>query len=166
MPKIPVGNVDANGSKERIHVSRRILADGVGFCTLAALVALFVCAMPGSNAFAVKVNDFLLGYIPLMVGGYIGWTQMHKKMPEPRWLLQAVTSIGVGAISFLVDTFVGSLQGHPWQLSSPFSAAASTGIMFGVTLLICPGYTFIAFSGWTRSLVPPARPYLNASGEH
>lgn len=134
-------------------MARRITGDAVGCAALALLLALLMYVLPDHAAPYQSLNVFFGVYVVLTVGGYICWSQMDKRMARPRWLLQAVTSVGIGVVFFFIDTLVGSLQGHHWQPSSPFSAAAATGIMFGITLLICPGYTFIAFSGWARSLV-------------
>jgi hypothetical protein len=71
-----------------------------------------------------------------------------------------VLSVGVGALSLMIDAMVGYLLHGPKSL---FEAAASTGIMFGFTLLVCPGFTAIALAGWGRSLV--IRVGAGASGQ-
>jgi hypothetical protein len=130
-------------------VIRRTLGDLAGAITLAALTAMIA-------AFAYRfVGGTLTGvsfavYAVLVVPGYLYWVGMEKSGRNPQWVLQSVSSVGVGALSLIVDAGVGYLLHGP---ESVLAAAASTGIMFGFTLLVCPGFTAIALAGWSRSLV-------------
>ncbi len=130
-------------------VIRRALGDVIGAATLAALtglIAAFVFKFTGGTL----VGVFLALYAVLAVPGYLYWVQMEKGQKSPQWLLQSVLSVGVGALSFTIDATAGYLL-HASK--SILENAASTGIMFGITLLVCPGYTAVTLAGWTRSLV-------------
>jgi hypothetical protein len=129
---------------------RRALGDLTGCAMLAILLALIVYGVPGLGTLAQRGNVFLPSYLGLVVGGYVCWLKMEKKLREPRWLLQAVGSVCVGAVFFIPDVLIGVYRNPSLPV---LAAAASTGMMFGVTLLACPGYALIAFSGWARSLV-------------
>jgi hypothetical protein len=129
---------------------RRVLGDTVGLAALAVLVALLTHILPGGGTPYQLWNTFLVFFGVLAIPGYVCWVQIEKKEQQPRWLWQASISVGAGAVSFILDTLVGFL----WHPSLPIlHAATSTGIMFGLTTIICPGYTLIALSGWARSVV-------------
>jgi hypothetical protein len=129
---------------------RRVLGDVVGLAALATLIALLTYILPGGGTPYQLRNTFLVFCGVLAIPGYVCWIQAEKKEQRPRWLWQALISVGVGAASFILDTLVG-LALHP---SLPIlHTATSTGIMFGITALICPGYTLIALSGWVRGLI-------------
>ena len=129
-------------------IIRRVLGDVTGGGVLAVLVAL-VQVVPDTVTMLQFKNGFLLDYVPLVIAGYFAWLKMEK-LGSPRWLLQALASVGVGAVFFAMDVAFGMSENPSQPI---FSAATSTGLMFGITLLVCPGYTFIALAGWTRSLV-------------
>jgi len=131
-------------------LSRRALADLVGCAALFALVALLVWAISPGERLTQRVYLFIPIYLVLVLGGYIAWFQIERDVREPRWLLQALGSIALGAALFIVCVLYG-LYGD--SSLSMFAAAQSTGIMIGMTEIVCPGYTFIALSGWVRCLV-------------
>jgi len=135
---------------QRTGLVRRVLGDVVGFATLVALIALLTYILRGVSTTYQLRNTFLALCGVMAIPGYICWIQMEKKQQPPHWLWQALISVGAGAASFILDTLVGLVL-HP---SIPIlHAATATGIMFGITALICPGYTLIALSGWARSLI-------------
>jgi len=140
-------------------VIRRVLGDLIGAATLAALTGListFAFPVVGGTLTGV----FLAIYGVLGVPGYVYWLQIEKSQDRPQWLLQSVLSVGVGALSLIIDTMVGYLL---YGSKSILEAAASTGIMFAATLLVCPGYTAVALAGWSRSLI--IRAGASASGQ-
>ena len=131
----------------------RVSADAAGLGALLALIALFLYSLPGDTPCYKNMFFTLIMWIILIVPGYSVWVNVHKRKIKPNWLLHAVVSIGVGSSFFVVDTIVGVLTGYRFESASIFSAAASTGFMFGTTLCVCPGFTFIAIAGWVRSLI-------------
>jgi len=112
-----------------------------------------MCVIPGGGTLTQRVHErvyvFIPIYLALVVAGYGAWVQLGRER-EPRWLLQALVSIGVGAVWFFVDVLLGLSEDSSLSL---FAAAKSTGYMFGAALIVFPGYTLIALSGWVRGLV-------------
>lgn len=136
-----------------------MVADFVGCGVLAVLIGFVVyvlpesCMLPNGIFGYARIGDFLLVYVPLVVGGYFGWIWADKEEALPRWPMMALGSIGIGLVSFISDVVVGALQIHPAaRLQVIFGAAVSTGLWFATTLFICPGLTFVCIAGWVRSL--------------
>lgn len=132
---------------------RRVCADLIGCITLGLLTAVFIEIIPyHSGTFLVP---FVIVYGVLLIPGYFWWTRMHRETLNPRWLRQGVASIVV-ALAALVFDFVVGFALHPSLRSIP-EILSSSGILLGMTLLISPGYTFVALAGFMRSLVlgPP-----------
>ena len=128
---------------------RRALSDTVGLATLAVLVAFLAYIVPSGETPDQIRNMFPLVYGVLAIPGYVCWIRIDNLKQQPHWILQALVSVAAGVVSFVLDTLVGFL----WHPSLPIlHAATSTGIMLGITALICPGYTLIAISGWVRSV--------------
>jgi hypothetical protein len=68
------------------------------------------------------------------------------------WAAAVGGSVFLGALSFGCDMLVGIIN-YPGL--SPFRAATKVGspFGFGLTVLICPGFTMLAVAGCIRSLV-------------
>jgi hypothetical protein len=127
----------------------RVLGDISGFATLATFVSL-VSFFIFRSVRGTPMGVFLFIYVLLGLPGYLYWVKTGKGEAQPQWLLQALQSIVVGTASCIVDVVVGYWLHKP---KSIMAAAASTNVLFGLTLLVCPGFTAVAFAGWIRSLV-------------
>jgi hypothetical protein len=89
-------------------------------------------------------------YFALLIAALFSWHRGVAKGRRPRqWLLQALFSFVVGIAWLLVDVAVVYLR-HP---PSALLMALTSSRLFFFTLVLCPGYTVIALSGWARSLV-------------
>jgi hypothetical protein len=131
------------------RLTRRALSDAVSFATLAILVALLMSIISSTDTPAQRWNSSLAIYGVLGVSGYLCWLR-DKEQARVRWITEALVSIALGILILLPDI----LFGHFWNPSLPaLEAATKTGMMFGITLCACPGYTLIALSGWVRSLI-------------
>ena len=140
------------------RIVRRLLGDLIGLTILAALVAALIFVLPDAGTTPQRWRLFFMAYVALAVSGYVCWIQMGKRANEPRWLLAVLYSLGAGAVLIIPDILLGLYRDHSLSL---LEAAASTGIMFAITLFFCPGFTFIALSGWVRSFVVSSRTALS-----
>jgi len=129
---------------------RRVLGDAIGFLTLAVLVGFLVYAWPGATTPSKLKELFPPIYILLAIPTYVCWIAKERKAPNTSWLFGAMWSIFAGIISLAGDTLFGYLINPSTSL---LKAPLFAGIPFAVTLCLCPGLTYIAISGWVRSLV-------------
>jgi hypothetical protein len=129
---------------------RRFLGDLLGLLTLASLVASLVYVWPGNTTPDKFKELFPSIYILFAMSGYACWLVKERTMPNESWLVGAMWSIAGGIISLAGDILIG----HLFNPSVPIiRAPLSAGIPFAVTLILCPGLTFICVAGWARSLV-------------
>jgi hypothetical protein len=129
---------------------RRVLGDAVGCVTLAALVGLLVYVWPGETTPSKFKELFPPIFVVLAIVGYPCWIKKEKAMPDDSWLKGALLFFGFGMVSLACDILIGYLFDHPASL---LEAPLKVGIPFAVTLLLCPGFTFISLAGWTRNLM-------------
>jgi hypothetical protein len=73
-----------------------------------------------------------------------------------RLIVGALSTIGVGVAFLLIDAIFGLYRDPHLSL---LQAAPAAGVMFAVTLLVCPAATFICLSGWARSLIVASERY-------
>lgn len=123
---------------------------------MALLTWLAVCVFSWEATLDQRGNSFLLVYLPLVAAGYFYWYQVEKEKDDPHWIKQMMVSIALGVAFFGLDVLLGKF--HDPSLTI-IDAATSKGIMFGITMIICPGFTFVAFAGWVRSKI--LRSFLN-----
>jgi hypothetical protein len=139
---------------------RRVCADLIGCAALGLLTALFLEMVPyHSGTFLVP---FIIAYSVLLIPGYFWWVRMHRETPNPRWARQALASMVVASAALLFD-FAVRFALHR-SLRSVSEILTSSGILFGTTLLISPGYTCIALAGFARSLVRAPRTKRTKTG--
>lgn len=127
-----------------------LLADTAGLAVLAILYAFCLAIYPGVRSVALDPVRFVALYLPFALIGFFVWHQEPAIGRSPRWASVAVSSIGVGFFFFLCNIAIG----HYLEPELPLLAAAAQlrgpwGI--ATTLLVCPGVTFLALSGWARS---------------
>lgn len=129
--------------------SRRVIAD-LSASILLFLFVLFSCFLMscGSNAVQIRSTTFLI-YSPLLIVAYMLWLKDVKENKIP-WLRVAGLSVLLGVPFILVDLFFGFIFDHRETF---FGALVSNGISFGFTLIVLPGVTFIAMSGWIRQKI-------------
>jgi hypothetical protein len=129
----------------------RMLSDITGLVTLAILCGLCFALYPGIEEVRRDWTVYTGVYAVLSVPAWWIWREDldGTKIPWPNIMLG---SIGLGAAFFLCDIFIGRLTHSELSLlDAAFHAGGLVG--FAVTLIVCPGGTSIALSGWFRSLL-------------
>lgn len=120
------------------------MADAIGLAVLAVLVSLVSLFVP-----SVEVPEVLWAFIYVMWAACALFVWRHQKAPEraTRWLLLAVASVIGAPIWYGVAVLVARLAfgSNEPELSKTFDIL--------VTLIMAPGLTFIAITGWVRALV-------------
>ena len=134
----------------KVPLLSRILADLAALIVLGVLILLVLIVASGGSLPHVDYVFALVVYAVLALSGYYAWVQIENPNEDPKWLLQALGSIALGAVLFVVCVLYGL---HEDPSLSLFAAANSTGIMIGATEMVCPGYTCIALAGWVRRVV-------------
>jgi len=127
-----------------------LLADTAGFAVLAILFALCLAIYPGVRSVALDPVRFVALYLPFALIGFLVWHQEQAIGKSPRWATVAISSIGLGFFFFLCNVAIGHYLDPELPL---LTAAARLRGPWGIatTLLVCPGVTFLAVSGWARS---------------
>ena len=130
------------------------MADAIGLAAL-ALLTVAMRLVVGTQDVSNLIWCFI--YFFLAMVALFDWhakslgAKRDSIWPETsiEYLRYALISVGAGAVSFVVDIVVGSIN-HP-DLST-FGAATNAGGPFGffVTILICPALTFVLLSGAVR----------------
>ena len=129
-----------------------LFADFAACATLATLCGLSVTIYPGVAAVERDPLGYIAIYVVFALMGLLIWRQAHAGKGEPRWQFFAIGSVGLGIVFFICDIAIGRFVSP----ELPFlTAAVQLRGAFGIatTLIVCPGVTFIALSGWVRSLL-------------
>lgn len=113
----------------------------------AVVYALFYAGVVSQPAVVVLIA------LPCMAGASLwAWhvSEKGRLMDAGQWLGGMVVTPVLGAVSFAIDVFVGSMHG---EYASFIEAALHAGGPFGVVLtaLICPIGTLICLGGWVRT---------------
>jgi hypothetical protein len=87
---------------------------------------------------------------PLVAFGLWFWHKVEREEQNPRWLLQIGISVGACATFLFIDTLIGHLFNPSLPLLDALGSTGPAGI--GIDIFV-PGWTILAFAGWTRSLV-------------
>lgn len=133
---------------------RRVLADLSAAILLLILVISVYCALLHDASISRAESFLFYFYSPLLMVAYFLWIGDLSR-GSVFWLKVAGLSVLVGVVFLLLDLFFGILfQKHDNLLD----ALTGNGVSFGITLIIFPGVTFIAISGWLRQKI------LNHSG--
>lgn len=133
--------------------SSSLLADIAGLAVLAMLYGLSLATVyPGRTIVAQDPMRFVAIYLPFALVALFVWHQKRAIHKEPKWPTFAVSSIVLGALFFIGDLAIGHyLDPELPVLTAAMQLRGPWG--FETTLLICPGVTFLALSGWARSLL-------------
>ena len=94
----------------------------------------------------VPVVIWIVVAVGLGVGAYFVWRNEKSPKTPAGWLWFAIGSVVSGLVFFACDVLVGG-SGHtnPSVLEAAKRAGGPFG--FGLTLLVCPGLTFISIAG-------------------
>jgi predicted XRE-type DNA-binding protein len=138
----------------------RFLADIVGFSTLALLCGLCFTIFPGLEEIRQHPSFYVGAYIVLSTTAW--WVFWRKDLDgsKEQWPSLVLASILGGLAFFACDIVIGRVTHSDLSLlNSAFHVGGLAG--FGVTLMVCPGITFVALAGWCRStllrrLIPTA----------
>ena len=125
----------------------RILGDLLGCTALAVFIALLIYPVTDLGSVPQRSAWFVGVYAALAIAAIFIWRRMNGGRKQ--WLNQALFSVVTGIAWLLIDVAAGYLR----DPSSPLLEAVATSRLFFITLLLCPGYTAIALSGWVRSFV-------------
>lgn len=119
------------------------MADVIALTVLAALVTVMSLFVPSSEVPGVL---WVFIYVIWAACAYFIWH--HRKAPESatRWLLLAILSVVGASLWFGMAALIAHLSfgSNEPGLSKTFDIL--------VTLIIAPGLTFIALTGWVRAL--------------
>ncbi|MGA2780117.1 MAG: hypothetical protein ABSF94_21390 [Steroidobacteraceae bacterium] len=130
-----------------------LLGDIAGLAVLAALYGLTLATVySGLGVIAEDKISVIAIYLPFALIALFLWHQKQASKREPKWPLFALSSIGVGLFFFFCNIAIG----HYLEPDLPLLTAAVRlrgPWGFTTTLLVCPGVTFLALSGWARSLL-------------
>lgn len=125
----------------------RILGDVVGCIVLAFFIASLIFTFPRLGTLTQRLHLFGGIYVALAIAAVFWW---HRSRANRRqWLAGIQFSVVAGLAWFLIDVAIAYFD-NP---SVPLLDALISGHSLFITLLLCPGYTAMAFSGWIRSFV-------------
>jgi hypothetical protein len=137
-----------------------ILPDAVGLAILGVQVFVLLYVLILNRA--LSEGDFpfaygILSYIVLAAIALYVWygSSFTEKVSRPiQWATAIGASILLGALSFGADMIVGLIS-NPHL--SPIKAGTRAGSPFGfpLTVMLCPGFTMVAISGFVRALFAP-----------
>ena len=140
------------------------ICDLAGLATVAAASAAFLHALVWTNVLSDFWIVFLIA-LPCMAGASLwAWyvNESARNADAEKWLMGVLFTPLFGAISFAIDVFTGSTNGH---YDNFVQAAFHAGSPFGIvlTVLICPVGTILCIGGWVRSVLieslnPPPTP--------
>ena len=124
-----------------------IMAEAIGLFVLAGLFVMTLLLAPVPS---VPSLLWVFVYLVLAVTALYRWRNKKAPHTPSGWLILALASVIIGAVYFAIDMILGGYQ-HP---GTGVEAATRVGGMFGfvLTIAVCPGFTMIALSGFTRSL--------------
>jgi hypothetical protein len=130
----------------------RILANITGFVTLALLCGLGLGLFLGLQELRAHWTVYAGVYAVIAASGWwVLWRPDRDGTYIP-WPTLVLGSIGLGAAFFVCDLAIGRLTHADLPLfEGAFHVSGPLG--FGGTLIVCPGLTLMALSGWSRSLV-------------
>ena len=125
-----------------------IMTEAIGLFVLAGLFVMTLLLAPVPS---VPSLLWVFVYLVLAVTALYCWRNKKALYTPSGWLILALASVIIGAVYFAIDMILGGYQ-HPG--TSGVEAATRVGGMFGfvLTIAVCPGFTMIALSGFTRSL--------------
>jgi Na+-transporting NADH:ubiquinone oxidoreductase subunit NqrB len=130
-----------------------ILADAIGFAALAVqLIFIFRWLVPEDE---FRLLEGVLAYGALTVCALWMWhgEKMAQKISGPaKWAAVIGGSIFAGALSFVCDMIVGSIN-NPGLSAVKAGTRAGSPFGFILTVLICPGLTMVAVAGFIRSFL-------------
>ena len=123
------------------------MADATGYFVLTAEVLLSALVLRGAGVPAVI---WIVIAVTLGVGAHFVWRSEKFPKTAEGWLWSATGSVILGLVFFACDVLVGG-SGHPSL--PPWEAAKHPGgpFGFGLTLVVCPGLTFISIAGIART---------------
>jgi len=139
-------------TEKSAHTYAPAYADAIGLGLIAVeLTVLFWWLVPNDG------TRFITGIIAYGVLAALALAIWHGKDAKRfsdayDWAGVFAGSVLLGALSFGVDMFVGSLD-HPGM--SPFVAGTKAGSPLGFifTIFVCPGITMVAVAGFVRSFL-------------
>jgi hypothetical protein len=123
------------------------MADATGYFVLTAEVLLSALVLRGAG---VPAAFWIVIAVGLGVGAHFVWHSEKSAKTAEGWLWSAMGSVIVGLVFFACDVWVGG-SGH--ASLSAWEAAKNAGgpFGFGLTLVVCPGLTFISIAGIART---------------
>jgi hypothetical protein len=131
----------------RSSMFNRMLGDVVGCVVLAFFIASLIFSFPRLGTLSQRLHLFSGIYVALAIAAVFWW---HRSGANRRqWLAGIQFSVVAGLAWFLIDVAIAYFN----DPSVPLLDALISGHSFFITLLLCPGYTAMTFSGWIRSFV-------------
>jgi hypothetical protein len=123
------------------------MADPTGYFVLTAEVLLSALVLRGAG---VPAAIWIVIAAGLGVGAHFVWRSEKSAKTAEGWLWSAMGSVIVGLVFFACDVWVG---GSRHASLSAWEAAKNAGgpFGFGLTLVVCPGLTFISIAGIART---------------
>jgi hypothetical protein len=134
-----------------------VVPDCIGMTALGVQAYLmFRWLMPDDGS---RLPVGILAFVLLASCAFYMWhsEKMTQKICDlSGWAGAVGASVFLGALSFGCDMLVGTMN-YPGL--SPFKAATKVGspFGFGLTVLLCPGFTMVAIAGFVRALVLPSQ---------
>jgi hypothetical protein len=122
------------------------MADATGYFVLTAEVLLSALVLRAGVPAAIGI----VIAVGLGVGAHFVWHSEKSAKTAEGWLWSAMGSVIVGLVFFACDVWVGG-SGH--ASLSAWEAAKNAGgpFGFGLTLVVCPGLTFVSIAGIART---------------
>jgi hypothetical protein len=129
------------------------VADTIGIAAIALASGAVAAALYGMRAVSQPWMVWLIAF-PFLVGGCLWVWHISKETRDwgsDKWGYALIFTPLIGAISFAVDVFVGSSNGH-YKTFLEAASHAGSPIGFPLTVLICPIGTLVAFGSWIRRI--------------
>ena len=130
-----------------------LVPDGIGLIALGVQAFLLLRWLMPDDGSRLPIG--IIAFVVLALCALYMWhsEKMTQKISDPgQWAAAVGVSMFLGALSFGCDMLVGIIN-YPGL--SPFRAATKVGspFGFGLTVLLCPGFTIVAVGGFIRALV-------------
>jgi hypothetical protein len=118
-------------------------SDAIALTVLALELALPIAVIsPAEISFVLWIFIYLI----LAIAAIYCWRNEKSPKTPGGWLAYSIASVVFGIAFFACDIWIGG-SGHP-NLSLLDAAKEAVGPFgFGLTLIVCPGLTFISVAG-------------------